>query len=87
MTIAETGDFVKKTAARRLRRGGNIMNLISELLLKLDYNGRRRIYKTETNENVDDYGYELYHLLEYDFKYLKNDDFGFRGNSSNTMKK
>ena len=85
MTIAKIGDFINNTAARRSDRGGNSMNLISEVLVKLDFNDKRRKYKTEANKNIDDYGYVLYQSLEYDFKYLKNDDFGFRGNLLNTI--
>jgi hypothetical protein len=87
MTIAKVGGFINKTAARRSDRGGSIMDLVSELLLKFDYNDSRKRYKAETNENLDDYGYDLYQSLEYGFKYLKSDDFGFRANSLNTMKK
>ena len=87
MTIAQIGVFVKNAAARRSDRGGNSMNLVSEVLVKLDFNDKRRKYETEANKNVDDYGYALYQSLEYDFKYLKNDDFGFRGNLLNTMKR
>ncbi len=85
MTIAETGDFVKSTAARKLDRGGNSMNLLSEVLVKLDFNDKRRKCKIEANKNIDDYGYVLYQSLEYDFKYLKNDDFGFKGSLLNTI--
>jgi hypothetical protein len=85
MTIAETADFISKNAARKLDRGGNSMNLISELLVKLDFNDKRRKYKAEANKNIDDYGYVLYQSLEYDFKYLKNDDFGFKGKLLNTI--
>ena len=87
MTIAKIGGFGKKTAARRLDRGGSIMDFVSELLLKFDYNDSKKGYKAETKENADDYGYRLYKSLEYDFRYLKNDDFGFRGNSLNIIMK
>lgn len=87
MTIAKIGGFDKNTAARRSDRGGSIMNLVSEIFLKSDYNDSRKTYKPETDMNIDDYGYGMYKSLEYDFKYLKNDDFGFRGNSLNVMKK
>jgi hypothetical protein len=80
MTIAKTGDFVKNIAARKLDRGGNIMNLVSEIFVKLSYNDKIEKHKAEPNKIVEDYGYELYKSLEYDFKYLKNDDFRFRGN-------
>ncbi len=87
MTIAKIGGFGKKAAARRLDGGGSIMDFVSELLLKFDYNDSTKRYKAETNENADDYSYRLYKSLEYDFRYLKNDDFGFRGNSLNIIKK
>ncbi|MHB1394961.1 MAG: hypothetical protein ACYCYE_18280 [Clostridia bacterium] len=61
------------------------MNLLSEALVKLDFNDKRRKYKTEANKNIDDYGYVLYQSLEYDLNYLKNDDFGVRGNLLNTI--
>jgi hypothetical protein len=38
MTIAKVGGFINKTTARRSDRGGSIMDLVSELLLKFDYN-------------------------------------------------
>ena len=85
MTIAKMGEFINNTAARRLDRGGNSMNLINEVLMKLDFNNKRRNQKAETNKNIDDYGYVLYQSLEYDFKYLKNDDFGYKGNLLNTI--
>lgn len=85
MTITEIGDFINGTAARRIGRGGNRMNLISEVLVKLGFNDKGRKYRTEANRNIDDYGHVLYQSLEYDFKYLKNDDFGFKGNLLNTI--
>ncbi len=85
MTIAKMGEFINNTAARRLDRGGNSMNLINEVLMKLDFNNKRRNQKAEANNNIDDYGYVLYQSLEYDFKYLKNDDFGYKGNLLNTI--
>lgn len=87
MTITKIGGFINKTEARRLDGGGGIMNLIVELLLKLDYNDSGKRYKAVTDEKADDYGYGLYQALEYDFKYLKNDDFVFRGSTMNTIKK
>ena len=85
MTIAKMGEFINNTAARRLDRGGNSMNLINEVLVKLDFNNKRKKQNAETNNNIDDYGYILYQSLEHDFKYLKNDDFGFKGNLLNTI--
>jgi hypothetical protein len=85
MAVAKIGNFINNTATRRIDRGGNSMNLISEMLLKLGFNFKRRKYKTEIDKNIDDYGYALYKSLEYDFKYLKSDDFGFRGNLLNTF--
>lgn len=84
MTITQIGELIEKTAARKRDRGGNSMNLVSEVLVKLNFNDKRRKYKVEENKNSNDFGYVLYQSLEYDFKYLKNDDFGFRGNLLNT---
>jgi len=85
MTIAQIGDLINKTAARKRDRGGNIMmNLLSEVLLNTDFNNKGRRYKTDENKKADDYGYAVYQSMEYDFKYLKNNDFGFRGNLLNT---
>ena len=61
-----------------------MMNLLTEVLVKSDFNDERRRYKTDENRNIDDYGYVLYQSMEYDFRYLKNNDFGFRGNLLNT---
>lgn len=84
MTIAQIGDFVKNTTARKRDRGGNSMlNLLTEALAKSDFNDERRKYRTDENNRIDDYGYVLYQSMEYNFKYLKNDDFGFRGNLLN----
>lgn len=63
------------------------MNLISELFLNLNYNDRTREYKAEAANNTHDYGYALYQSLEYDFKYLKSDDFRFGESLLNTIKK
>ena len=87
MTIAEMGGFISKIAVRRSDRGGNSMNLISEVLVKLGYNDKKIKCKYDENNNIDDYGYALYQSLEYNLKYLKNDDFGFRGNLLSTMKR
>lgn len=88
MTIAQIGDLINKTADRKRDRGGNSMlNLITEVLVKSDFNDERRRYRTDENKSIDDYGYVLYQSMEYGFKYLKNNDFGFRGNLLNTNKR
>lgn len=87
MTIAKVGGFAKNNTTGRTDRGGNIMNLVSELFLTLNYNERRGECKAKAGMNTYDYGYALYQSLEYDFKYLKSDDFRFGESLMNTLNK
>ncbi|HYE83259.1 MAG TPA: hypothetical protein VEG39_13980 [Clostridia bacterium] len=85
MIIEETGGFIKNTAARKFDRGGNSMNLLKRIFVELNYNDEARKYTTEADSNINDYGYRLYRSMEYNIKYLKNDDSGLKGNVVNTF--
>lgn len=60
------------------QKGGNHMNLISCLMVSMDYNEKSIKNEKGLKLHGEDYGYALYESLEYEHKYLKNSDFDFR---------
>jgi len=71
MTIARVCGSIENTTVRKFDRGGKSMNMIIKLLARLKYKDRE-------NRDLNDCGYALYQSLEYNLKYLKGDDFGYR---------
>jgi len=64
-------------------RGGNIMNLISSVLVYPKHEKYEKINKSNDKRVVDDYGYYLYNSLEYNKKYIKSNDFGYKASILN----
>ena len=71
MTIARVCGSIENTTVRKFDRGGKSMNMIIKLLTGLKCKDRE-------NRDLNDCGYTLYQSLEYNLKYLKGDDFGYR---------
>lgn len=75
--------IASKTAAGNRDRGGNTMNLNGSILVNLNYGEKQKLDKADANRVCDDYGYYLYNSLEYDRKYLKKNDFGYKASLLN----
>jgi hypothetical protein len=84
MTIMQLGGLINRAVLRKNDRGGNSMNLFIEVLVKSEFN-ERKPERVEKNKNFNDPGYVLYQSLEYDNKYLSNDDMGFWKNQLNMV--
>lgn len=61
------------------------MNLISSILVNPNYDEKQKLNITNDNKVVDDYGYSLYHSMEYSRKYLKSNDFGYKASLLNII--
>jgi hypothetical protein len=45
----------------------------------------QKLNKVKEDRITDDYGYSLYQSLEYDVKYMKSNDFGYKANLLNII--
>ncbi|MGE5631262.1 MAG: hypothetical protein ACM3TR_09230 [Caulobacteraceae bacterium] len=61
------------------------MNLVSSILVKSDLTENQKLNKANEDRITDDYGYSLYQSLEYDVKYLKSNDFGYKASLLNII--
>lgn len=75
----------KYTAVENYDRGGDNMNLIVKMLGKRKADDETVRYGAAAEDNIKDYGYRLYKSMEYNIKYLKNDDSGLKAGITDTF--
>lgn len=74
--MTQSGGLINKAVLRKNDIGGNDMDLFNEVWIKSEFNGRKSV-RAEQKKNMNDPGHVLYQSLEYDIKYLSNDDKSF----------
>lgn len=85
MTASGMKGLIRGSTVIRSDRGGSGMNLIQRALMNLSSGDRKNQNIREKEDNINDYGYELYKSLEYRIRHTKSYNAGFEKKLADTI--
>ena len=85
MTASGMKGLIWVSTVTRSDRGGRGMNLIQRVLMNSSSGDMENQHIRETENIIDDYGYEIYKSLEYNIRRTKSNNAGFEKKLYNTI--